>query len=278
MEVHVKARYAHLVPSPARRPRVYRLFRRARTGELWLQDSSIHQWWPAARQTLLLTVDDHSALNLAVRFVGSDTTWNHFEHFREAFETWGLPEIVCTDGLSLFGPSSSHDHSDPKSEFQRALRGLDVAHLVAPTPQAKGKIERRFGTFQRRLVTLLAHARAQNWRQSEDVLQTEIAGQNRTVNRTLGKAPLEIWEAQSQRGEGRMRPIPPAALLDLHLSLRCSRRVNHDHSIDFDGHNYEIAPTLRKTVTLIHHHRLRFWILEHPPKDVWPTILGRFTL
>lgn len=279
VEAHVKARYAHLVPSPARQPRVYRRFRRARIGELWQHDSSIHQWWPAAaKQTLLLTVDDHSGLNLAGRFVESDTTWNHFEHFREAFGTWGLPEIIYTDGLSLFGPSSSHDHSDPKSEFQRALRGLGVAHLVAPTPQAKGKIERRFGTFQRRLVTLLAHARAQTWSQADEVLQMEIARQNRTVNRTLGKAPLEIWDAQSQHGEGRMRLTPPAALLDLHLSLRCSRRVNHDHTIDFEGHNYEIAPTLRKTVTLVHHPRRRLWILEHPPTDTWPAILAHFTL
>ena len=110
---------------------------------------SIHPCGPAAaKPTLLRTVDDHSGLNLAGRFVESDTTWNHCEHFRQAFETWGLPEINDPDGLSLFGPSSRHDHRDPKSEFQRARRGLGVAHLVAPTPQAKGKIERRFGTFQ----------------------------------------------------------------------------------------------------------------------------------
>jgi hypothetical protein len=279
VEAHVKAHYAHLLPSRARQPRVYRRFRRAHIGELWQHDSSIHQWWPApAKQTLLLTVDDHSGLNLAGRFVESDTTWNHFEHFREAFETWGLPQIVYTDGLSLFGPSSSHDHSDPKSEFQRAFRGLGVAHLVAPTPQAKGKIERRFGTFQRRLVTLLAHARAETYQQSHEVLQMEISRQNRSRNRILDKAPLEIWDAQSQRGEGRMRSAPPAALLDLHFSLRCSRRVNHDHTIDFEGQNYEIASTLRKTVTLVHHPLRRFWITELPPTDVWPTILAHFTL
>ena len=160
-----------------------------------------------------------------------------------------------------------------------ALRGLGSAHLVAPTPQAKGKIERRFGTFHRRLVTLIAHARARTWQQSEDIIQMEIARQNRTVNRTLGKAPLEIWETQSLREEGRMRPAPSAALLDLHISLRCSRRVNHDHTIDFDDRNYDITPpTLRKIVTLVHHPRLRFWVLELPPKDVWPPILGHFTL
>ena len=144
----------------------------ASDARFWQHDSSIHQWWPAAsKQTLLLTVDDHSGLNLAGRFVDSDTTWNHFEHFR-------LPEAVYADARSLFGPSSSGVHSDPKSEFQRALRALGVAHLVAPTPQAKGKIERRFGTFQERLVTLLAHARAETCRQADDILQMEIARQN----------------------------------------------------------------------------------------------------
>ncbi len=276
---HIKAHYAHLVPSVPRKPRAHRRFRRARIGELWQHDSSIHQWWPAAsKQTLLLTVDDHSGLNLAGRFVESDTTWNHFEHFPELFETWGLPEIIYTDGLSLFGPSSSSDRTDPRSEFQRALRALDVAHRVAPTPQAKGKIERRFGTFQRRLVTLLAHARARTWRQAEEVLQMEIARRNRTLNRSFGRIPIEIWEEQTLGREGRMRPTPHLRLLDLHLSLRCSRRVNNDHTIDFEGHNYEISPTLRKSVTLVHHPGRRFWVVDHPPKDVWPPILGAFSL
>ena len=279
VEAHVKAHYAHLVPTPQRKPRVCRRFRRARIGELWQHDSSIHQWWPAAsKQTLLLTVDDHSGLNLAGRFVESDTTWNHFEHFRCAFETWGLPEAVYTDALSLFGPSSSGDHRDPRSEFQRALRALGVAHLVAPTPQAKGKIERRFGTFQKRLVTLLAHAGVSTWEHAGQILQMEIARQNRTVNRSFGAIPAEIWQAQSLSREGRLRPTPPAALLDLHFSLRSTRRVNNDHPIDFDGQNYEISPTLRKSVTLLHHPTLRFWILEHPPKDIWPPILAHFTL
>ena len=135
-------------------------------------------------QTLLLTVDDHSGLNLAGTFVTSDTTWNHFCHFRSLFETHGLPEIIYPDGLSPFGSSSSSDRSDPKSEFQRALRTLGVAHLVAPTPQAKGKIERRFGTFQRRMVTLLAYAKVTSAEHADEILQMEIIRQNRTVNRT----------------------------------------------------------------------------------------------
>ena len=61
-----------------------------------------------------------------------------------------------------------------------------------------------------------------------------------------------------------------AGLLDLHFSLRSTRRLNNDHTIDFDGQNHEISATLRKSVTLLHHPNLRFWVLEHPPKDIWP--------
>ena len=279
VEAYVKAHLGHLVPIVTRKPRIYRRFRRAYIGELWQHDSSIHQWWPAAsKQVLLLTVDDHSGMNLAGCFVEADTTWNHFCHFRHTFETWGLPEIIYTDGLSLFGPSSSNDHSDPRSEFQRALKGLGVAHLVAPTPQAKGKIERRFGTFQRRMVTLLAYAKAHTWCQANEILQMELARQNRTRTRSTGKIPIQSWEEQILNATDRMCACPASALLDLHFSLRCSRRVNLDHTIDFEGQNYEISATQRKTVAIVHHPNRHFWVVEHTPIAVWPSILGHFSL
>lgn len=279
VEAYVKSHLSHLVPVPQRKPRTYRRFRRARIGELYQHDSSIHQWWPAPdKQYLLLTVDDHSGRNVAGTFVSAETSWNHFLHFRRAFETHGLPEIIYTDGLSLFGASSSSDHSDPKSEFQRALRGLGVAHLVAPTPQAKGKIERRFGTFQNRIVTLLAHAKVETWEQADEILQMEIIRQNRTKQRSTNQIPLDVWDKALLENNGCIRPTPVPSLLDLHFSMRCTRRVNNDQTIDFEGRNYEIATTSRKSVTIVHHPGRKFWVVDHPPKDVWPTILGTFSL
>jgi hypothetical protein len=60
--------------------------------------------------------------------------------------------------------------------------------------------------------------------------------------------------------------------------LRCRRSVDNAHSIDFEGLNYEISATLRKSVTVVYHPRRQFWVLELPPKDVWPSILGHYTL
>lgn len=279
VEAYVKTHLPHLIPTPSQKPRTYRRFRRAKIGELWQHDSSIHQWWPApAKQLLLLTVDDHSGLNLSGRFVPSDTTWAHFCHFRSAFQCHGIPRAVYTDGLSLFGPSSTSDRSDPRSEFQRAFRALGVARLVAPTPQAKGKLERRFGTFQRRLVTLMTHAQVRDWDHADSVLQMEITRQNNTKNRSTSAIPSQVWQDALPSKINALRSCPPPSLLDLHLSLRCTRRVNNDHTIDFDGFSYQIAPTNRKSVTILYHPNARFWVLEHPPTSLWPPILGHFTL
>lgn len=78
--------------------------------------------------------------------------------------------------------------------------------------------------------------------------------------------------------KGAMRPSPNPSLLDLHFSLRCARRVNNDLMIAFEGQSYEIAPTKRKTVTIVHHPNQQFWVIEQPPKTVWPAILGAFSL
>ena len=279
VEAYVKTHLPELIPSPQRKPRTYRRFRRARFGELWQHDSSIHQWWPGRqKQTLLLTVDDHSGFNVAGCFVPADTTWAHFTHFRQAFEHLGLPQAIYTDALSLFGPSSDDDRRDPRSEFQRALRALNVAHLVATSPQAKGKIERRFGTFQRRLVTLFAHAKVRTYDQAHRVLAMEIDRQNTSVHDPIKQIPAEVLHRSQSEHRSALRPCPPDSLLDLHFSLRASRRVSNDHCVEFDGRRFQIAPTAKKYVTVLFHPNAKLWVLEQAPSSIWPTILGHFSL
>lgn len=271
-----------LVRASTPTPKPRRRWERARLGELWQHDSSIHPWWPdSQKQTLLLTVDDHSRKLLAASFVPSDTTWNHFQHFRQAFTLHGLPSALYTDGLSLFGHESTSDGRDPRSEFQRALTALGVSHLVAPSPQAKGKIERRFGTFQKRLVTLLAYEKITAYAPAQELLALEVARQNRTICSTTGLSPDDACEKALTEHRTVLRPCPDSSLLDLHLAIHLQRRVNADHQVDFLGRSWPIGSTHRHSVTLIHHPLNQFWIVSRPPKppqNTWPDILGRFSL
>lgn len=145
-------------PKPGPKPR--RRWQTGSIGELWQHDSSPHPWWLApSKPVLILTIDDHSRKIVAGRFVPQETTWAHFTCARSAITAHGAPQAYYTDGLSLFGDTPHTGPDDVRSQFQRALLGLGVAHRVAPDPQAKDKIERRFGIFQNRLVSLL---RAEN--------------------------------------------------------------------------------------------------------------------
>ena len=103
-----------------------------------------------------------------------------------------------------------------------------------------------------------------------------------------------------------IRPAPASSRLDLHFSLRGVCRVNNDQTIDFgenkvcvfggydqnyfalfpgglllpslEGRTYEIATTARKSVSIMPHPNREFRVVEHPPKAVWPPILGAFSL
>ena len=279
---YVQAHFASLIPKAEPKPRPRRRWQRAQLGELWQHDSSIHAWWPSSdKPVLLLTIDDHSRKIVAGRFVSADTTWLHFQHFRTAFETHGLPAAIYTDALSLFGHTSTSDALDPCSQFQRALNALGVAHLVATSPQAKGKIERRFGTFQNRLVTLLSYEGITDYGPANELLRMEIHRHNASLCRTTGLRPDDAWSQALAQKRSRLRPTPQKPLLDLHLALRVNRRVNADLTIDFLGKTWSIAQTAKRSVTLIHHPEKHFWVIPHPPQPPdykWPEILASYSL
>jgi hypothetical protein len=279
----VQGRYAHLVQTPPRGPKPRRRWQCASIGELWQHDSSPHAWWPAeARQSLILTLDDHSRKALGGFFVPADTTWDHFCHLRRLFETHGLPAAMYTDGLSLFGHESSADRLDTCSQFQRALGALGVAHRVAPDAPAKGKIERHFGFLQKRLVSVFAYEKVRCYEHANRLLAEQIDFYNQhRVCRTTGMIPNQAWERAQQERRSHIQPCPASALLDLHLALHLRRRLNADQTVDFLGKTYPVAVCGKKTVTIVHQPRRCFWVVEqavNPRHPVWPTVLAKHSL
>jgi hypothetical protein len=270
-----------LLLKPGPKPR--RRWQAGAIGELWQHDSSPHQWWPTDHlPVLILTLDDHSRKIMAGSFVRSDTTWDHFVHLRRGIEQNGLPACCYTDGLSLFGHRSPADRHDTHSQFQRAFSALGVAHRVAPDAPAKGKIERRFDTFQKRLASILSFEGVDSYPQANQLLQTQICWHNQQrVCRSTGLIPQKAWELALKENRSQLKPTPAKALLDLHFALHLNRKLNFGSTIDFLGRSWPVSPSKRKTITIVHHPGKCFWAISQPPSPSapqWPLILASYTL
>ena len=270
-------------PKPKPGPKPRRRWQAGSIGELWQHDSSPHDWWPApSKPILLLTLDDHSRKIVAGCFVPSETTWAHFACARAAITAHGAPRAYYTDGLSLFGAVPHTGPDDVRSQFQRALLGLGIAHRVAPDPQAKGKIERRFGTFQNRLVSLLSAAAIADFESANALLAEQIAWHNAHHRcRTTGLCPDTAWQSALDEKRSKLQPVPPSALCDLHFAIHLQRRCSNDHSIELLGRRWPVAPTRLKSLTIILHPERQFWVIPHPPSPpafAWPTVLAHYSL
>jgi hypothetical protein len=141
---------------------------------------------------------------------------------------------------------------DTVTQFQRALGALSINHRVAPSPQAKGKIERLFGTFQRGLVTLLRYEKIQDTDQANELLQREIEHYNQAhLHSSIGLTPNQAWEKALQTKTLSAPAGSRRKLLDLHFALHIARRVSSASSVEFLGRTWKIAPTRHHLVLII---------------------------
>lgn len=123
----------------------------------------------------------------------------------------------------------------PLTQIGRALRELDIRWIPAHSPQAKGRIERGFGTLQDRLVKELRLA---------GVSTVEAA------NRFLEEVFLPQWEERftvaPRRPRDAHRRLGREHRLAQILSVRVPRTVAQDHTVSWDGQRWGVPrPAVR---------------------------------
>ena len=163
-----------------KRVHVWRARRRQR-GELVQWDTSEHDWLEGRGPKLYLTamIDDATS-ELVARFALSDSTAENLRLLGWYLERRGRPVEVYTDKASLFQvnrPLHYNKHLDGKPEptqIERALTELDMRRVTAHSPQAKGRVERCFGTLQDRLVKALRRVGANDLEQANRYLEEEF--------------------------------------------------------------------------------------------------------
>jgi transposase len=229
-------------------------------GMLLQMDASLHLWLEdrGPRLALVGAIDDATNEVVSAHFREQEDAAGYFLLLQDIAVRYGLPLAIYADRHTIFQspkqPTIAQQLAGavPSSQFARLLAELNIRLIAAHSPQAKGRIERLWQTFQDRLVKELRQAGA-----------TTLAAANQVLVAYLPKFNQHFMVPAAQPGTA-FRPLPDDLNNELDLALRFAfryqRRVANDHTITLAGHTLQLPPLAngrsyaKATVDL--HHRL----------------------
>lgn len=208
----------------SRRPRL------AAEGALLQLDGSRHDWLEGRGPwlTLIGAIDDATGRVVGALFRDQEDAAGYFEVLRVCIDACGLPGAIYRDGHPAFAPTNPRrtdraDEDSALSQVGRALVELDIASILAGSPQAKGRIERLWGTFQDRLVVELRLAGIGD-RDGANAFLAGFVERHNTRFTVAAADPHRAWRA-----------VPAEIDLERVLVFKYRRKVAKDHTIRLGG-------------------------------------------
>src|SRR5258708_6522976 len=257
-----------------RRPR-YR-----QEGQLLQIDASPHEWLQGRgpRLSLVGGIDDATGKVLGAIFREQEDQQGYMQMLRQVVESSGCPQAIYHDRHTMF-PKHSKQASEADSvpeqlagqrtetQLGRLFTQLSITSIAARSPQAKGRIERLWGTFQDRLVSELRLEGAKTLEEANGVLQTFLPRFNARFAVPAAETPLG-WQA-----------VPEGLSLDECFCLHEERTVASDNTISYHGSRVQLLPTgqrrsFARTRVCVHEHfdgqLLIFWQGQALPSRLAP--------
>ena len=220
-------------PGPKRRRRE----RQGAEGMLVQVDGSPHDWLEerGPRLALMGAIDDATGKPVYLRFEPSEDQAGYLRLFQTLALTHGLPLAVYHDRHTILRSPKAPTLDDelagrrPMSQVQRVLDELGIEAIAARSPQAKGRIERLWGTLQDRLTKELRLAEIAT-REEANAFLPEFT--DRYVVR-FARAPTDPKLA--------WRPLSASVDLAYHFAVKETRKVRADHCLAWHGKTLQIA-------------------------------------
>jgi transposase len=239
--------------------------RRPLPGMLLHIDGSEHRWFQDERwYDLLVILDDASSEIYYAQLVEEEST---------ATVLAGLREVIAKQGIfcALYSDRGSHFWLTPKAgeavdhsrltQVGRAMRELGIQMIPAYSPQARGRSERNFGTWQGRLPQELRLAGCTTLEAANRFLREQYVAE---FNRRFQLKPEQAGTAfvPCRRAE-----------LDNIFCLQWQRTVNRDNTVSFENLHLQIEPlrwraSLAGCTVTVHQHLDGTLSLHHGPHCV----------
>ena len=233
-----------------RRARKHRKWRERKHhfGEMVQVDGSHHSWFEGRgpKCVFMLHIDDATSKRYA-RFYEYEGTFPFMDSFKRYAKKYGLPQSIYIDKHSTYkstGKPSIEDelnNREPLTQVGRALRELGVDVIFADSPQAKGRVERNFETFQDRLVKEMRLRKIKTIPQANAFLRYYMPG----FDKRFSVEPIEDADLH--------RPLPKGMDFDAILCIKKDHPLRNDFTVVHDKKLYQILErTNAKKVTVEH--------------------------
>jgi transposase len=210
-----------------------------REGQMVQFDTSDHDWLEGRGPRLYLIggVDDATSKVAGAKFVLADGVKQNMEVFKDIVQRRGIPLSVYVDCGSNF-KTTRYQSTEyqlkgeyPDTQFARALGELGIRIIYAYSPQAKGRIERKFGVFQDRLCSELRLYNISTLEDANRYLWEKFIPKN---NRMFSRTAKELSSAY--------RPLPKGFSLKDVFCLKEERVIAGDNTISYNGRAFQILP------------------------------------
>jgi transposase len=215
-------------------------------GQMIQLDGSHHDWFEGrGEKCVLMGYIDDATGNPFGRFYAYEGTLPAMDSFKSYIKKYGIPVSIYLDKHTTYKSNKKQTIEDelndiePLSQFARAAKELSVNLIYANSPQAKGRIERLFHTFQDRLIKEM---RLENIKTIEEA--------NKFLIRYL-PAYGKRFSVSPANNTNLHRAIPEDVNLDKILCIRTTRTLRNDFTIAHNGKLYQVEDNLNaKEVTV----------------------------
>lgn len=204
-------------------------------GEMIQIDGSHHEWFESRGPAcVLMGYIDDAASEVFASFYEYEGTIPAMDSFKRYIKKYGLPCSVYMDRHTTYKSNAKPTIEDELqnkqvlTQFGRVLAELGVKYIPAGSPQAKGRIERLFKTFQDRLVKEMRLRKIKTIKEANKFLEYYLP----IYNRRFTVKPIK---------EGNLhRPLPDSIDLDAILCIKTKRTLKNDFTVAHDRKLYQV--------------------------------------
>ena len=217
--------------------------RRTSFGELLQIDASIHPWFRGygTKYALHGAIDDATGTVMGLWFDHQETLDGYYNMLRMTLMEYGIPKLLYSDRRTVFksGRKALDDEGEgTATQFSRCCAQFGIDITSTSVPQAKGRIERLWGTLQSRLYAELALNNITNIKDANEFL----AGFTKDFNKEFALDKNNVPNA--------FREAPDKNEIDYYLSVGYKRKVDSGCTFSLKNSKYQLCDNKGNTIRI----------------------------